>query len=1188
MNLRERLRPKETKLMFIIALICLLSLGGIVAKQPVEASERGTIFSDIEPGSEYEEALTSLVQQKIIFGYSDGTYRTSEKLIREQAAVILARALQLNLEVVDDPNFQDVNESSKYYKSIAAIVSAGIFQGYSDGTFKPDQSLTRAEMAKILVVAYQLPKEELVVNPFKDVSSTSWYAPYLTSLIQNKITTGTSLTTYSPNDAVNRGEMALFIYRCQQLAQQQTERIIESEVTTITSDSVQLGNESFTLTDDQKTWITPENLPILKKSRIKAQIIGGKISRIESVTLYANGLSNDKKENRNVVLTGNGAVIDATVIIKGDNLSIKDATITKDLMIESDVQNSFYLENVLVKGSTILSKPREIVTAGTNNSFDSLDIKNSHKPKLHFHNSILQSVKVALDSFTVKLTGDTKTNEIDLLADASIEADASITIPIVRVGTGSLNTVLNVRIDSLFIENMNSRITLRNDAKIEDLRIELKNNVKSIFIDYETIKHKIIRINGVPNIDLQPYAGWSPDSGENSNLIAAKNAVAWLFSDSTKTALKAGVDQTAIDDAKAKVNLVADGAEKSALGADLQLAQQLLTDQLEAIAKLQAATEAVNGLFTDSTKTALKAGVGQAAIDDAKAKVNLVADGAEKSALGADLQLAQQLLTAQLEAIAKLQAATEAVNGLFTDSTKTALKAGVDQAAIDDAKAKVNLVADGAEKSALGADLQLAQQLLTDQLEAIAKLQAATEAVNGLFADSTKTALKAGVGQAAIDDAKAKMNLVADGAEKSALGADLQLAQQLLTDQLEAIAKLQAATEAVNGLFADSTKTALKAGVDQAAIDDANAKVALVADGAEKSALMVNLQLAQQLLTDQLEAIANLQAATEAVNGLFADSTKTALKAGVDQAAIDDAKAKVDLVADGAEKSALKKAIEIAQDLFSQILAAPTLTGTAPNVDTVRFTFSDDAAWRDKITGVYQNGNSVPIHSSRVNRSTAGIIEINLTGASLRPGTHEFLIKAEGYVDAVVTIEVPVPLAAPTLTGTTPNVDTVRITFADDAAWRDKITGVYQNGNSVPIHSSRVNRSTAGIIEINLAGASLRPGTHEFLIKAEGYADAAVTVEVAPPLTAPILTGTAPNVDTVRFTFTDDTAWRDKITGVYLNGNSIPIHSSRVNRSTAGIIEIDLTDASLRPGTHEFLIKAERYEDVMVVITSEP
>ncbi|MDN4068456.1 S-layer homology domain-containing protein [Paenibacillus vini] len=727
MKLRERLRLKEA-FMFVIAFIFFLSFSGIVAKQPVEASERG-------------------------IDYSDGNYRLSERLSRGQAAVILARALQLNLEDPNAPHFQDVNESSENYNSIAAIVSAGIFQGYSDGTFKPDQSLTRAEMAKILVVAYQFSKEELVVNPFEDVSSKSWYAPYLTPLIQNKVTLGTSLTTYSPNGVVTRGEMDLFISRCQQISQHLSERVIESELITITSDSVQLGNESFVLTDAQKAWITPDNLPLFNKSRIRAHIIGGKISRIESVTLNTSGQLKDEKNNPKVVLSANGAVIDATVILKGDDLSIKDATITRDLVIEIDAQNNFYLENVVVKGSTIVSKRKD-----KNNK--NININRSQTPKLHFHKSVLQFVQVPLDRITLELTGGTQTNEINLLAEASIKADASTIIPIVRIGTGSLNTGLNARINSLFIENMNSRITLGTDAKIEDVRIELKNNVKSIFYDYELVKHKIVRINGVPNIEVQPPAGGgganngSSGTGEHSKLIAAQNAVA--------------------------------------------------------------------------------------------------------------------------------------------------------------------------------------------------------------------------------------------------------------------------------SLFTDSTKTALKAGVDQAAIEDAIAKVALLADGVEKTALL--------------------------------------------------------------------EAIKIAQGLLNPILAAPALTGTIPKPDTVQFTFTDDAVWRDGITGIYMNGNSLPIHSSRVNKSTAGKIDIDLTGGSLKPGTNKFLIKAEGYGDVEVTIEVPAPQAAPVLTGTIPKPDTVQFTFTDDAVWRDGITGIYMNGNSLPIHSSRVNKSTAGKIDIDLTGGSLKPGTHQFLFKADWYEDVGVAI----------------------------------------------------------------------------------------------
>ncbi|MFD0959975.1 hemoblobin-interacting domain-containing protein [Paenibacillus chungangensis] len=1074
---RDRLRPKRMYIMLTIVFIYFLSFGGNVAIEPAEASERDSIFTDIQPGSEYTEALNSLVTQGIISGYSDGTFRPSQELNREQAAVILARALQLNLETVDNPNFQDVNEDSIYYKSIAAVVRAGIFQGYSDGTLRPEQSLTRSEMAKILVVAYQLPIEELVVNPFDDVSSTSWYAPYLTSMIKHKITAGTSLTTYSPNHALTRGEMALFIYRCQQVVQQ-TERIIESKLMAITPDSVQLGNESFALADDLKTWLTPENLPILMNSQIKAHVSRGIISRIESITLY------NEKKNLNLALTGNGSEINATVIIKGDHLSIKDAIITKDLIIESDVQNSFYLENVQVKGSTNLSNSQEV-------------IKNKHNPKLHVHDSILQSVNVALENYTILLTGETKVNEIDLFVNTSIEADTGITIPIIRVGSEALRTVIHAVIDSLFVENMNSRITLGNDAKIEDLRLKLRDHVNIIFVDYELIKHKIIKINGVPNIDLQPVpGGGSPNSGQNTKLITAKNAVASLFSDSTKTALKAGVDQDAIDDAKGKVDQVVNGADKSSLLADLQVAQQLLNALLEAIANLHAATEAVNALFTDSTKTALKADVDQDAIDAAEAKVNRVADGAEKSALKQAIETAQDLLNQLLIAPTLTGTAPNAETVQFTFADDAAWRGEITGVYLNGNSAPIHS----------------------------SRVNTATAGM--IEIDLTGTPLPAGTHQFLIQ---------AEG-----------YADAVVT--IEVAAPLTAPT--LTGA-APNAETVQFTFADDAAWRGEITGVYLNGNSAPIHTSRVNRSVA---------------------GVIEIDLTGAPLPSGTHQFLI-QAEGYADAVV----------TIEVTAPLTT-----PTLTGTAPDAETIQFTFSDDAAWRGEITGVYLNGNSAPIHTSRVNRSVAGVIEIDLTGAPLPPGTHQFLIQAEGYGDAVVTIEVTAPLTAPTVTGTAPNTETVQFTFADDAAWRGEIIGVYLNGNSMPIHISRVNTATAGIIEIDLTGAPLPPGTHQFLIQAEGYGDAVVTIEVAAPLTAPTLTGTALNTETVQFTFADDAAWRGEITGVYLNGNSMPIHISRVNTATAGIIEIDLTGAPLPPGTHQFLIQAEGYWDVLVPIMIEP
>ncbi len=265
-------------------------------------------------------------------------------------------------------------------------------------------------------------------------------------------------------------------------------------------------------------------------------------------------------------------------------------------------------------------------------------------------------------------------------------------------------------------------------------------------------------------------------------------------------------------------------------------------------------------------------------------------------------------------------------------------------------------------------------------------------------------------------------------------------------------------------------------------------------------------------------------------------------------------------------------------------LTPPTITGQSVSATGIKLDFIDNPDWRSKITGVYQNGNSVSIHASRIKRNVAGEVTLDFTGAALSPGTHQFVIKANGYEDVTLTVTVAAPLAPPTITVQSISAFAVTFNFTDNADWRSKITGVYQNGNSVSIHSSRIKRNVAGQVTLDFTGAALAPGTHRFVIKADGYEDVTVTINVAAPLAPPTITGQILNPTTVIFNFSDNADWRSKITGVYQNGNSASIHPSRINKNAAGQVTLDLTGITLAPGTHKFLIKADGYQDVMVEI----
>ncbi|NGQ95604.1 DUF4073 domain-containing protein, partial [Brevibacillus sp. SYP-B805] len=333
-------------------------------------------------------------------------------------------------------------------------------------------------------------------------------------------------------------------------------------------------------------------------------------------------------------------------------------------------------------------------------------------------------------------------------------------------------------------------------------------------------------------------------------------------------------------------------------------------------AALQEAQQAVTALFADySTKAALAANVDQAAINAAKAKVDALNDSVtEKASLLADIQTAQDLLDAQVA----LEAAQQAVAALFADySTKAALAANVDQAAINAAKAKVDALNDSvAEKASLLADVQAAQDLLDSQA-----LQAAKQAVEALFVDySTKAALAANVDQTAINAAKAKVDALNDSVtEKASLLADIQTAQDLLDAQVA----LEAAQQAVAALFADySTKAALAANVDQAAINAAKAKVDALNDSVtEKAGLLADIQAAQDLLDAQVA----LEAARQAVAALFTDETKTALAQGVTETEIAAAEAKVNALPDGQDKDALVQDIATARELLAAANNVPTV-----------------------------------------------------------------------------------------------------------------------------------------------------------------------------------------------------------------------------------------------------------------------
>lgn len=147
-------------------------------------STTGEVFSDV-PMSRWSVAeIEYLTHDRVIQGYPDGTFMPEKNLTRAEFAALVRRFVKLE-DVDAASTFPDVNRELWAYEDIMAIYKAGLIQGYEDGTFRPENEITRAEVMSVINrILGRKPDEAYVktldFNPYTDLDPEKWY--YVTVL----------------------------------------------------------------------------------------------------------------------------------------------------------------------------------------------------------------------------------------------------------------------------------------------------------------------------------------------------------------------------------------------------------------------------------------------------------------------------------------------------------------------------------------------------------------------------------------------------------------------------------------------------------------------------------------------------------------------------------------------------------------------------------------------------------------------------------------------------------------------------------------------------------------------------------------------------------------------------------------------------------------------------------------------
>ena len=150
-----------------------------------------------------------------LIGYSDGTVRPNGRITRAEVATIFFRLLtddarQRNWS--SENNFSDVSADKWYNNAVSTLCHMGVLGGYSDGTFRPNAPITRAEFAKI-AVSFSQANGSAVYSYFTDVKTTDWFAPYVTAAKDSSLIEGYSDGSFKPENRITRAEACTIVNR---------------------------------------------------------------------------------------------------------------------------------------------------------------------------------------------------------------------------------------------------------------------------------------------------------------------------------------------------------------------------------------------------------------------------------------------------------------------------------------------------------------------------------------------------------------------------------------------------------------------------------------------------------------------------------------------------------------------------------------------------------------------------------------------------------------------------------------------------------------------------------------------------------------------------------------------------------------------------------------------------------------
>ncbi|MEN6487417.1 MAG: S-layer homology domain-containing protein, partial [Smithella sp.] len=202
---------KYSKALFLAGLLFAAFLMSIiplsVATAATSAGDTKPVFTDLPADNPLYPFVRYLIDKGIINGFPDGTYRPLDSVTRAEAAKVMALAKGLQEVKGGTPTYSDVPAGYWAFGAIEAATKAGLFKGYPDGTFSPDGAITRVEAITLLM---NLSGGELSSKTIEigDVKSDNWAYKQVVTAVETGMVQLSADKLFKPGQEFKRDDLA--------------------------------------------------------------------------------------------------------------------------------------------------------------------------------------------------------------------------------------------------------------------------------------------------------------------------------------------------------------------------------------------------------------------------------------------------------------------------------------------------------------------------------------------------------------------------------------------------------------------------------------------------------------------------------------------------------------------------------------------------------------------------------------------------------------------------------------------------------------------------------------------------------------------------------------------------------------------------------------------------------------------